>query len=370
MTDSPACLMPDVDLQEIVGTFGLRPGMRGLVVVGPGCRVSPSAVTEFATTSRYPVLADAPSNLRRPPTVNLVSEADLLLGNSRWSSLRAEVMIHLGGTPIASVVRDFLAEQRCPVLRFDEHLSLGHHPWPATVQVRDASAEMLCALGSAVAVGDAEWLEIWCEGSAFARTRIETSVRELPWGEAVVASMVCNARGVDLLHLANSMSIRHGNMLCAPTERAQRIFANRGVNGIDGTVGTFIGELLGCGGSGMLLVGDQAMLHDLPALTAARDARLRGTIVVVNNGGGAIFDLMACSRFAGYYETMRNPAGIGFAELAVSFGLDARRVASQDELAAALDWSLASPGVQVIEAAVPSGSMKRDIDALRRSLLG
>jgi 2-succinyl-5-enolpyruvyl-6-hydroxy-3-cyclohexene-1-carboxylate synthase len=143
------------------------------------------------------------------------------------------------------------------------------------------------------------------------------------------------------------MSIRHGNMLCAPTERAQRIFANRGVNGIDGTVGTFIGELLGCGGSGMLLVGDQAMLHDLPALTAARDARLRGTIVVVNNGGGAIFDLMACSRFAGYW-----------------------RVASQDELAAALDWSLASPGVQVIEAAVPSGSMKRDIDALRRSLLG
>jgi 2-succinyl-5-enolpyruvyl-6-hydroxy-3-cyclohexene-1-carboxylate synthase len=81
---------------------------------------------------------------------------------------------------------------------------------------------------------------------------------------------VCTAPGYPLFHIANSMSARHANLFVGPRETPQRVFMNRGVNGIDGNVSTFLGELAGTRIPGLLLIGDQAMVHDMNALEAAR----------------------------------------------------------------------------------------------------
>jgi 2-succinyl-5-enolpyruvyl-6-hydroxy-3-cyclohexene-1-carboxylate synthase len=127
--------------------------------------------------------------------------------------------------------------------------------------------------------------------------------------------------------------------------------ANRGLNGIDGTLGTFIGEQLAGGGGGLLLLGDLAALHDLPALTAAH--RLHGcAIVVLNNNGGGIFDHLAVAQVAGYEPLIRTPHGLTFAHAAAQFGLDYQLATGFAELATALDSAAHGSGCLLIECAL------------------
>ncbi|KAH8069447.1 hypothetical protein JL721_5748 [Aureococcus anophagefferens] len=71
--------------------------------------------------------------------------------------------------------------------------------------------------------------------------------------------------------------------------------ANRGLAGIDGVLSTALGYAENSGGA-LLLIGDQALLHDAGALRAVADAkRLRGArlqTVVTNNDGGGIFSFL------------------------------------------------------------------------------
>jgi 2-succinyl-5-enolpyruvyl-6-hydroxy-3-cyclohexene-1-carboxylate synthase len=155
------------------------------------------------------------------------------------------------------------------------------------------------------------------------------------------AELICNAPGFDFVHLANSLAVRVARL----GDGERRFFANRGVNGTDGSLGTFLGELLGTGSRGLALVGDQAAVHDLPGLAAAAWRGLRGAICVMNNGGAGIFDLLACSRIDGYKRTVRNPPFVDFAGAASAFGLPYRRCTSAAALSQALDDAAAADAV-------------------------
>ncbi|MBA3938457.1 MAG: 2-succinyl-5-enolpyruvyl-6-hydroxy-3-cyclohexene-1-carboxylate synthase, partial [Planctomycetes bacterium] len=178
-----------------------------------------------------------------------------------------------------------------------------------------------------------------------------------PWGEPLAAALAVNHPGFALLHLASSMAVRHGNLHCHPTRPGRRIHANRGLNGIDGTLGTFLGELAAAPDSnGLLLCGDLAFLHDLPALAAAGSLRGRGAIVVLNNDGGGIFDFLAVARMPAYRELVRTPHGRDLTAAAAQFGLAYRQVATRQALAEALTAAATGPGLTLIECTVTPGA--------------
>jgi 2-succinyl-5-enolpyruvyl-6-hydroxy-3-cyclohexene-1-carboxylate synthase len=72
--------------------------------------------------------------------------------------------------------------------------------------------------------------------------------------------------------------------------------------------------------------------------------------VVVDNGGGGIFDFLpvATQRDA-FEEHVATPTGLDPADVATLFGLDHRLVRDVAELRAALDHGLASDGVTLVE---------------------
>ncbi|WP_460977784.1 2-succinyl-5-enolpyruvyl-6-hydroxy-3-cyclohexene-1-carboxylic-acid synthase [Spirosoma knui] len=93
------------------------------------------------------------------------------------------------------------------------------------------------------------------------------------------------------LHLANSMPVRYAN-LCGVDERQQiRVFANRGVSGIDGCLSTALGAALATDQLVTVLIGDVAFFYDRNALWSAPiPPNLR--IVLLNNDSGHIFRLI------------------------------------------------------------------------------
>ncbi|MFN8792236.1 MAG: thiamine pyrophosphate-binding protein, partial [Bdellovibrionales bacterium] len=92
--------------------------------------------------------------------------------------------------------------------------------------------------------------------------------------------------------LGNSLPVREWDLAADYTAMPRRVVANRGANGIDGQVSTFLGwarpET-----ENWCLIGDLTTLYDMSGPWIAQqmqDLNLR--IVVVNNKGGMIFNRM------------------------------------------------------------------------------
>jgi 2-succinyl-5-enolpyruvyl-6-hydroxy-3-cyclohexene-1-carboxylate synthase len=103
------------------------------------------------------------------------------------------------------------------------------------------------------------------------------------------------------------------------------------------------------------LTGDVALAHDVGGLLAARRLELALTIVLLDNGGGAIFDFLPIARAqlarAGdrYTEHIATPTGLDFARAAALYGLGHERVSDLAGFRAALERALAGRGSSIIE---------------------
>ena len=94
------------------------------------------------------------------------------------------------------------------------------------------------------------------------------------------------------IHLSNSMVVRYANIIgLSHTHRQIEIFCNRGTSGIDGSTSTAIGSALKAKKTTLLITGDMAFFYDRNAFWHHHiPENLR--IIVLNNHGGGIFDLI------------------------------------------------------------------------------
>lgn len=92
----------------------------------------------------------------------------------------------------------------------------------------------------------------------------------------------------DPVYFAASSLVRVADEVLPP--RTVRVFSNRGLAGIDGTLSTAVGVALGSTGTTRAVVGDLAFLHDAGGLfRGAGEPQPRLQIVVLNDHGGGIF---------------------------------------------------------------------------------
>jgi 2-succinyl-5-enolpyruvyl-6-hydroxy-3-cyclohexene-1-carboxylate synthase len=105
----------------------------------------------------------------------------------------------------------------------------------------------------------------------------------------------------------------------------------------------------------VLLIGDVALAHDIGGLLAARRLGLRLTIVLLANGGGAIFDFLPLARARlalqedRYTQHIATPTGLDFATAAALYGLAHERVSDLAHFRAALERALEREGSSLIE---------------------
>ena len=101
-----------------------------------------------------------------------------------------------------------------------------------------------------------------------------------------VQQLMKNIPENSLLHLANSMSVRFANFF--DLAKNVNVYCNRGTNGIDGSMSSFIGQASISKCPSFLIIGDLSFFYDMNALWnqyVGKNIR----ILVINNSGGAIF---------------------------------------------------------------------------------
>jgi 2-succinyl-5-enolpyruvyl-6-hydroxy-3-cyclohexene-1-carboxylate synthase len=150
--------------------------------------------------------------------------------------------------------------------------------------------------------------------------------------------------------LSNSMPIRNVDLFAARSEAPPTVITNRGASGIDGILSTAIGWAHAKERPVTVLLGDQALLHDLNALTLLHKTPHPVTVVVINNGGGGLFSFLPIAEDAKLVEsTFAAAHEWRFLPIAESFGVEATAPTDLPAFRAAITESATRSGPHLIE---------------------
>jgi 2-succinyl-5-enolpyruvyl-6-hydroxy-3-cyclohexene-1-carboxylate synthase len=362
---SPQRRLADVAaVKEAVRRSGVRKGARGLVLACEDQPLPLAAVLELLDATGYPLIADIGSGLRQFDLPGALTTADALAEGGALDIEDAEILIRLGGAPVCPGLLRAVKRLKCPVIRIARHDPGADFLSPGAVGLRPPSPAALTALAATLGKGDMPWAQSLRQAEIVAAAARDVVLATAAWGEMAAAGQICAAPGFAALHCANSLSVRHAGLVMPAGGGAARVFTARGVNGIDGTLGLVLGEALAGTGRMLALIGDQAFVHDLPALANPLWRQVRGALCVMNNAGGGIFELTAARRIDGYEMTMRNTPAVAFDGVARAFGLVHRPCADVAALDAALAEAAQADALSLIEIRTPAGTPTRDLPSL------
>jgi 2-succinyl-5-enolpyruvyl-6-hydroxy-3-cyclohexene-1-carboxylate synthase len=157
----------------------------------------------------------------------------------------------------------------------------------------------------------------------------------------------------ELIYTASSLAIRDQEQSVPALETDLTFLANRGANGIDGLLASGLGAASQSGRPTTIVTGDLGFFHDAGSLALATSVSSPVRIIVLNNGGGAIFDRLPQrdSMEADEFEKlMRTPSGLSVEAAARLYGVSFSRADNLGSLEEA--FAAASAGVSVIEVPV------------------
>jgi len=321
---------------------------RGLIVAGWGAEVSASTVMRFAGAAGWPVLADPISGLRVPGTI---STYDPLLRDADFAAAhRPDVVVRVGGPLSNKVTMQWLDADIGQVLIDPDAAWLD--PNHAVSGRMEADAELLLSTladGIDVMVDDA-WVGGWRDADAAARSAIDQLVDgwDEPFEGRIARDVYAAVPTDGALVVASSMPVRDVESFAAARE-GLRVFANRGVNGIDGFVSTAVGIATHNEGPTVALLGDLCFLHDANGLLDITGREVDLTFVVVDNHGGGIFSFLPQAELPEHFDTLfGTPQGVDLAALARLHGVDVVEVDRATDVARAVSEATAAGGVRMI----------------------
>ncbi|MFS8910127.1 2-succinyl-5-enolpyruvyl-6-hydroxy-3-cyclohexene-1-carboxylic-acid synthase [Synechococcus sp. H60.3] len=336
---------------------------RGVILAGPAQPADPQgyaeAVARLALALGWPVLAEGLSPLRNYASLNpyLITTYDLLLQQD-VPQLWPEQVIQLGSLPTSKALRQTLAKARPRTWLLDPRPENGDPLHNPTTHLPFAVEELAAGIPEATFKTPAPrtaFLQGWLTAEAQIRATLDQTMADLPeWFEGKIAWWLAHHLPPETpLFIANSTPVRDVEWFWPPNDRRIRPYFNRGTNGIDGILSTAFGVAHRHRPT-VLLTGDLAFLHDCGGLRLSPYLQGSLTILLINNQGGGIFELLPIAEvgrqglnppFEPYFAT---PQAVDFARLCQAHGIPHQRLETWEELAQALD-PLPAQGVRVLE---------------------
>jgi 2-succinyl-5-enolpyruvyl-6-hydroxy-3-cyclohexene-1-carboxylate synthase len=284
------------------------------------------------------VLADATSGVRFGPhdRSHVIAHYDVLLRSQEWTAEhRPGLVLRIGDTPTSKPLRAWLAQ--APQLVVDPH-AVWHEPTRAAETIVQAAPAALCdALAQRLEEAGVRPVQDWLADWRTADDLVPEALAATPdpFEPKALAAAVDAAPDGATIWVASSMPIRDVETFVPASEKRLRVLANRGANGIDGTVASAAGASVAARDRVYLLIGEIALQHDIGGLLAARRLGADLTIVCINNGGGGIFDFLPVSAAADralYEQHIATPTDLDLERMAALLDMRHTLATTADEV--------------------------------------
>lgn len=353
---------------------------RGILVCGPGplqLAAAAKPLAALATHLGFPVVAEAGSQLRFCDPSPAPLPMELLAG--------PEMPLHdfalvVGSWPTSAAWSQLLTHPDAPrPWVVCEHGWVDPHNCAAGVVVGEAAETLrrVAERSASEEPRDGSWSRLWQETAAFAARVLEEAEEEERRGgrlsetAAVRTAVRCLPPGA-FLALGNSLAIREVDLACPAPGAEIKVLTQRGVSGIDGGISGAAGAALAGAWPLLLITGDLAFQHDLGGLAIAASVPTPLVILVLDNRGGRIFELLPVARSTVSEEELNSlfltPQPLELELAARAFGVAAATVTTAPELEAALSQALARSGCTVLRVVVGSDDRARRRQRLREAV--
>jgi 2-succinyl-5-enolpyruvyl-6-hydroxy-3-cyclohexene-1-carboxylate synthase len=358
---APHLVADDTALADLAAAIAAEP--RGVIVAGAlPASFSRQAALAFAARTGYPLLAESGSQLRFAPRpgVTAIDHFDLLLATPTIAP-SPRLVIQIGAEPVATAWSTAFAGATRYVL--------ADHEWhdadstARAVIVGDVAAS-LSKLGLDLEPRT-EFAAAWKAAEARASGAMHRALASHPRSEGSVLRAVVDATPREMLvQVGNSLPIRVIDQVCAGGVD-RKVLTQRGAAGIDGLIASAAGATR-AHKPVLLILGDVSFAHDVGGLLAAREAIAPLVVLVIDNGGGRIFDGLPVARTnpgAAFERHFTTAPHLDIAAVAHVLGARAVTAATPAAAASAVTTALTERGVTVIHAPVtPTGAhdVRRD----------
>ena len=341
--------------QSTVNAIAMLKGKRGIIIAGVAQPSDPKAYTDaIAQLSKalgFPMLAEALSPVRNTANPTVISTYDAILRNvERAIFLTPDVVIRIGEMPTSKILRQFLEQVQPETWIIDEcdrSLDMLHGKTRTILATIKTIAHALQPTSDAT---DFTYCNHWLAAEHTTRSAMDAALdqeSELFEGKAAwLLSQVLPDRSP--LFVANSMPIRDLEYFWKPGDLHIQPYANRGANGIDGTLSTALG-IAHRNQPTVMLTGDLSLLHDTNGFLIRQHFQGSLTIVLMNNDGGGIFGMLPVAQFdPPFEEFFSTPQHINFADLCKTYQVSHELIPDWSTLASRLG-QLPASGIRVLE---------------------
>ncbi len=298
---------------------------KGIVVLVGGLEPDEREdVFHFCSDLAAPLVAEATSGLREALEGLAIHDADRVL-----KSRPPGKILRLGDVPSGRFWRDL---ENLPEVSVWSVCRNGLRGLARESNVlRGQLQRVLPALGM---IDPAEDALDYLPAASSRASRVDELLESYPDSEpALIRSMSHYASIGGGVFLGNSLPIREWNLFAQWTRPVPSVRANRGVNGIDGQISTWLGWSADVSET-WAVVGDLTALYDLAAPFLLGQLNSQGRVLaVINNGGGKIFERLPRLKtmHPRAAEWMTNPQTADLAGLAALWGMNHLRVRTVDD---------------------------------------
>ena len=364
---APTLVEPVSSLVIDAVTQALDAASRPVILCGPADSRNAlfvDALAEVSERAAAPILAETTSQFRCwSQTRALGAFGTIWRTDAGRASLAPDFVLQLGAAPVSKGWEELSAGTPIPRIVV--------HPWEWADPTSDAEAIVHADIGSFLSALSRAELDLERRDAGFVTRfeRAESIVWELAAqviGES--SDALTEGRAVrelfealpdpSALVLGNSLPIRDVETWVPPSPKLLVVHSQRGVSGIDGVVSGAAGVASCVEGPTTLLIGDVSFLHDLNGLQLA--SRVEGplVLVVINNGGGRIFEHLPVANEGdeSWLPFFTTPHDADLASAAAIHGCAHHRATTIGELRHALGEAYAEQGCTVVEAVVPPRS--------------
>jgi 2-succinyl-5-enolpyruvyl-6-hydroxy-3-cyclohexene-1-carboxylate synthase len=290
-------VLPEIDFsQASVATFAKAPGLQPtlariadqpVVIAGPMSLKEAEEIRPILEKLGAPIYAEGLSNLRRFSSLQkLFLKSGERIVKELFVKGKALSVIRVGGVPTLRFWRDLEETfQKVPVISLSNSdytgLSRG-----VKHTVGFHNAHLL----------KAEWTqdtraEIFRLDHEKYQT-LRALLKKYPRSEMALIQDLDRQTRDQFVYLGNSLPIREWDLVSAFQDGPKRQSGNRGANGIDGQVSSFLGSS-SPETENWAIVGDLTAMYDLASLWVTRQLEpMQLRLVIVNNQGGQIFKNM------------------------------------------------------------------------------
>lgn len=343
---------------EVVETWQSHP--RGIIIAGVAHSYAPEeycqAIASLSQHFQYPVLAEALSPLRNYAHLNpfLIATYDLILRNRKLAqTLAPEIVIQLGELPTSKELRTWLTTLQ-PTRWIVDLAPDNFDPLHGkTIHLKTSIEGLISAIERRTNLKDrapTDYLKQWCLAEFEARKAVDKTMGAIDFLlESKIAWFLSQTLPANTpLFIGNSMPVREMEFFWMSGSKGIVPYFNRGANGIDGTLSTGLGIAHRYRPS-VILIGDLAFLHDINSLLINSKFVGHLTIVLINNNGGGIFEMLPISAFESIFEDFfATPQDIDFGKLCLAYGIEHKSIQTWEVLEAAIA-PLPQKGIRVLE---------------------